>query len=171
MRKLVLISIILLLFLPLPGLAESAEVTSNDLIENAFALDSQTVVYTGEVIGDVMKRGDYTWLNISDGSNTIGVWVATSLVEANAMPGRYNEHGDEVRITGVFHRACAQHGGDMDIHAEQLALVRSAYSVSHAVTPWMVGLALLFTAADGFIAVRLFRKRSGSARVFRATES
>jgi hypothetical protein len=159
MKKLVLFSVAFLLFLPLTGLAESAEVTSNDLIENAFELDNQTIVYTGEVIGDVMNRGDHTWLNISDGSNTMGVWVESSLVEANAIPGRYSEHGDEVQITGVFHRACAQHGGDMDIHADQLVLVSSGYPVSHAVSPWMLGLAILFTAADGFIAVRFLRKR------------
>jgi hypothetical protein len=146
MRKLALWLLALLLLQPVAGRAETAEVSSNDLIENALALDGQTVVYSGEVIGDIMKRGDYTWLNVSDGSNAMGVWVETALLGDVATPGRYGMHGDEVRVTGVFHRACAEHGGDMDIHAEKIELLGAGYPVSHGVQLWKLVLTLVFTS-------------------------
>lgn len=45
--------------------------------------------------------------------------------------GGYKGRGDTVRVTGVFHRACPEHGGDTDIHATTLLLVEKGFSFSH----------------------------------------
>ena len=87
MKKLAMITLALWLLLPFGALAEAREVTSTDLIENALALDGQTVTYTGEVVGDIMKRGDHTWLNLSDGSNAMGVWAETAALGADCGCG------------------------------------------------------------------------------------
>jgi len=38
--------------------------------------------------------------------------------------GDYKHHGDLVEVTGTFNAACPQHGGDVDIHATSLRIVR-----------------------------------------------
>ena len=95
-------------------------ISSTDLINHAREYDGKTVVYTGEVIGDIMKRGEFAWLNVNDGVNAIGIWASSSQIKDLAVTGGYKRIGDEVEITGVFHRACPEHGGDLDIHAQAL---------------------------------------------------
>lgn len=42
--------------------------------------------------------------------------------------GRYRVVGDTVFLTGTFHRACAQHGGDMDIHTDTINIIKQGYT-------------------------------------------
>lgn len=94
--------------------------SSSELINNAKEYDGKTVVYGGEVIGDVMVRGDFAWINLNDGQNAIGIWLDKDLAKEIKYTGSYQAKGDRLEITGVFHRSCIQHGGDMDIHAQVL---------------------------------------------------
>lgn len=95
-------------------------ISSTELIDNAKQFDGKTVVYGGEVIGDIMIRGDYAWININDGDNAIGIWINTTLIKDIVYTGSYKSAGDAIEITGIFHRACPEHGGDLDIHAQGL---------------------------------------------------
>ena len=109
----------LALFLsPLICFAQS--ISSAELINNAKFYDGKIVTYQGEVIGDVMVRGDFAWVNVNDGSNAIGVWIDRDLTADILYTGSYKFKGDWVEVTGVFQRACLQHGGDMDIHAQNI---------------------------------------------------
>jgi len=67
-----------------------------------------------------MRRADYAWVNVKDGSRAIGIWIHSSLLKDVAYSGSYKSKGDAVEITGIFRRACPEHGGDLDIHAEAL---------------------------------------------------
>jgi len=107
-------------FLLLPFICSAQPISSTELINNAKQYDGKTVVYEGEVIGDIMRRGDYAWINIYDGKNAIGIWINTSLIKDIAYVGSYKSRGDAVEITGIFHRVCVQHGGDLDIHAQAI---------------------------------------------------
>jgi hypothetical protein len=100
-------------------------ISSTELISNAKQYDDKTVVYKGEVIGDVMRRRDYAWINVNDGENAIGIWLPANLTKEIAYTGSYKSIGDEIEITGVFHRACPQHGGDLDIHAQVMRKINS----------------------------------------------
>lgn len=102
-------------------------IDSSTLIEEAKNYDNSQVVYEGEIIGDIMKRGEYTWINVHDGANAIGVWLPTSEARKINYAGSYKYQGDIVRITGEFHRACTQHGGDLDIHANKLEIVKIGF--------------------------------------------
>jgi hypothetical protein len=104
------------LFLALTA-AYAKSVSSSELIENARQYDGQTITYAGEVIGDVMVRGRFAWINVNDGKNAIGIWLDRELAKDIAYTGSYTSRGDWVEVEGVFHRACLQHGGDLDIHA------------------------------------------------------
>jgi hypothetical protein len=95
-------------------------ISSTELINNAREYDGKSVVYTGEVIGDVMVRGDFAWVNLNDGENAIGVWLDKELAKEVKFAGSYQTKGDRLEITGVFQRVCIQHGGDMDIHAQDI---------------------------------------------------
>ncbi len=50
-------------------------IDSNTLINNAFKYDGKFIEFQGEAIGEIMKRGNYAWVNIHDGSNAIGVFL------------------------------------------------------------------------------------------------
>ena len=97
-------------------------VSSAELIAKAKDLDGKQVIYSGEVIGDVMNRGDFAWANIHDGANAVGVWLTAEMAAKIRLTGGFKHSGDLVEITGVFNRACIEHGGDMDIHAQSLNL-------------------------------------------------
>ncbi|MDP3731623.1 MAG: DNA-binding protein [Candidatus Omnitrophota bacterium] len=99
-------------------------ISSAELINNAKQYDGKAVVYEGEVIGDIMVRGDYAWLNVNDGQNAIGIWLDKNLTKDILYTGSYKFKGDWLEITGVFRRSCLQHGGDLDIHAQAIRKIR-----------------------------------------------
>jgi hypothetical protein len=93
-------------------------VSSDELIKNAKDYDGKSVLYRGEVIGDVMVRGKYAWINVNDGKNAIGIWIDKDLAKDILFTGNYKTRGDQLEIAGVFQRSCLEHGGDLDIHAK-----------------------------------------------------
>ena len=119
--KNVALNLILLCALHFTQLSVSAQpISSDELINNAKSIDGKSVAYIGEVVGDVMVRGEYAWINLLDGKNAIGVWAGKDLVKDIVYTGSYKFKGDVVEVSGVFHRACLQHGGDLDLHAQSL---------------------------------------------------
>lgn len=142
------------------------DISSSELIKNAKGYDGKTVVYQGEVIGDIMIRGEYAWLNVNDGNNAIGIWVIKALIKNIRYTGSYNAKGDFVEITGVFNRSCKEHGGDLDIHAQSLTKVSSGDKIAHEVNTKAIKFALgLFC-----ISVLVFLLKAWQSRraVFRA---
>lgn len=107
-------------FLLLPLICFGQSISSTELINNAKQYDGKQVVYEGEVIGDIMARGDYAWINVNDGANAIGIWIEKAQTKDILYTGSYKSKGDRIEVTGVFQRACLQHGGDLDIHAQSL---------------------------------------------------
>lgn len=159
-KILITIFIIILCFPTITALAATAEaVSSNDLIDKAKDYDGQKVSYTGEVIGDIMDRGEYSWVNVSDGANAIGTWVKTSDMQNVTIAGRYGYHGDTIKINGVFHRACAEHGGDFDIHAEKIEVSQKGYAVGHSFTIIKIIISSVLFSAAIICMVLIFKKR------------
>jgi hypothetical protein len=109
--------------------AFSQSLSSSELIKNAEEYDGKSIVYSGEVIGDVMLRGEFAWVNINDGENALGVWMSAALAKEIKFTGNYKFRGDHLEIVGVFHRACLEHGGDLDIHARVLRKVANGRRV------------------------------------------
>jgi hypothetical protein len=109
--------------------AKAAAVKINDLIENQREFNGQVITIQGEVIGESMNRGDYSWININDGSNAIGIWLKKSDVEKIKYYGNYKNLGDEVEIVGTFSKSCIEHGGEADIHATSILIVKEGHLV------------------------------------------
>lgn len=99
------------------------------LIEKAKMYDGRSVAVTGEVIGESIPRAGYSWVNIKDESDAIGIWMKTTEAKRITYYGNYKNKGDTAAVVGIFHRACAEHGGESDIHCETLKIVEKGSPV------------------------------------------
>jgi len=124
--KIFILSIIFYAILALTGNNCCAqEVGSLDLLNNAKEYDQKTITYKGEVIGDVMMRGDHAWLHVNDGYVAIGIWASKGLIRNIFYSGNYRQRGDLLEVSGIFHKSCLEHGGDLDIHASEIRKLAS----------------------------------------------
>lgn len=136
----------------------------NRLVENAEAMDGQTVTVSGEAIGEAMERGDHAWVNINDGTNAMGIWMTLEEAQQIKVFGDYKHLGDQLQVTGVFNQACAQHGGDVDIHSDSMAVVTAGYATAEAVPALkiVIGLVLVCLALVlGLIYLKVIKKSDG----------
>ncbi len=130
-------------------LINGKHVVEERIMGNMEYYDGKMITIEGEVIGDIMYRGDYAWITVNDdpyslrksleeggdfvglSNQGIGVWVSREAAKKIMTCGGYKNKGDIVSITGEFHRACHEHGGDTDIHAANLEVISSGYAFSH----------------------------------------
>lgn len=143
------------------------EASSSTLVEEAKKWDGRKVIFTGEAVGEVMVRGRkcwihlnddaYMWKNIEEGAKLGGynrgqaVWVDAELSRKIAYYGNYLHDGDIVKVTGTFYSVCREHGGDMDIHADTLEVVRAGYPVAHIVNYRRAWLGLFLFGLAGVL--------------------
>lgn len=142
-----LILLILLLILGTGKFVFAQSITSDELINNAKEYDGKLVTYTGEVIGDVMSRGKFCWVNINDGSNALGFWLSAALAKEIEFTGSYKSRGDVLELVGVFHRACLEHGGDLDVHVQSLRKVAPGRMIKDKWNSDKVRLSLILLGA------------------------
>jgi hypothetical protein len=125
--------------------AEGTRVSSAELIEHSERYDGKTVVYSGEIVGDILWRGEYAWITVNDddygerprrryqelrgGNNGIGIYCRSDMLDSVRFLGSYGTHGDRLQIEGVFRQASTQHGGDTMIEAARVTVVRSGYHI------------------------------------------
>ncbi len=148
----------------LPAIAETASVGTKDLIEKPRDFDGKTIVFLGEAIGDAMRRGDHAWVNLLDANAAMGIWLPAADSDAIKDWGSYQAKGDVVRIRGVFHRACPEHGGDMDIHAESLEIIARGKASAHPVNQVrLVLMPLSLALASALFLAWKRREKSGKA--------
>jgi hypothetical protein len=126
-------------------------ISSTELINNAKQYNDKPVIYMGEVIGDLMRRGQYAWINVNDGSNAIGVWMPTDMTRSVLFTGNYKTKGDLVEISGIFQRSCPEHGGDLDIHAQALRKISSGYQTAENVNFYKTRLTITLALIAGLV--------------------
>jgi len=154
--------ILLLLLVPAATLADGESINSNDLIEHAKDYDGMTVTYEGEVLGDILYRGNYAWIAVFDGSNTIGCYVSKEQAEQIGFIGGYGKRGDTVRVEGVFHRACAEHGGDLDIHADTVTVISAGSSLQMPLSRLVTTLAIVLPLPAALLLFLVWKRRAAS---------
>lgn len=133
----------------------------NQLIENSIDFDNKEVTIQGEAIGELLERGNYSWVNINDGTNTIGVWIKTEEAKLIMFWGDYKHKGDIVKISGIFSRDCTEHGGDVDIHNVSLNIIEKGYNIKENVdiSKIYIGTFLTFiTLIVAFFCYRAMRR-------------
>lgn len=135
--------------------------TSSDLLNNAKQYDGKTVYYKGEVIGDVMIRGDHAWLHVNDGSIAIGIWAPKMMIRDIGYIGDYHKKGDTVEVSGTFHRSCLEHGGDLDIHAQTIKIIALGATVNSPINERKIyfGVSSLIVVLIVYLLRKLFQGR------------
>lgn len=116
-----------------------------ELIENGKNFDNTKVTLKGEAVGESMKRGEYSWVNISDGSNAMGIWIKSNQIQIIKNFGKYGHKGDILSVYGTFNRACAEHGGDMDVHAISIKIEEHGGKVIIPISRKKAILAIMIT--------------------------
>jgi hypothetical protein len=123
----------------------------NYLIEHAMTRDQQTVIIQAEAIGEVLERGDHAWINVNDGDNAIGVFMTIDQAKQVNVFGGYANIGDTIKVIGTFNRACVEHGGEMDIHAISITVIKAGQPTTHEVSSlkFVMSIILLTIALAG----------------------
>lgn len=154
--------IFLVLLLVVPATARafaSGEIEINRLISLSDRYDRQQVTVRGEAIGEPMDRSDGScWINISDGTNAIGVKFKAEDAAIVTRFGNYKQKGDVIRVEGTFYRAAPEDGGEMDIHARSVEVVQKGRPVPETVRGTKVLAAAVLAALTGLFAFVLRRK-------------
>ncbi|MFH1860561.1 MAG: DNA-binding protein [bacterium] len=147
MRILIVLS---LMMLAVHGYSE----TSEELVTKCKEYDGKNITLEGEIVGEIAKRGENAWLNISDGNYGIGVFAPVSMIPAVSHMGNYNAKGDIISVAGVLHRACPEHGGGLDIHATAIVLSNHGHYLQHKIKPERIK-AVFFLALIAIIVISL----------------
>jgi hypothetical protein len=142
MMKKALFTILFLLLISQSYDCYAQSISSVELINNAKNYNGNIVVYRGEVIGDIMLRGEYAWINVNDEKNAIGIWIKKELIKNIIYAGSYKAKGDLVEITGKFNRSCVEHGGDLDIHAHSIRKISFGSDIPYVVNTKAIKFAL-----------------------------
>lgn len=149
-------SVLIMLFVAWVAYAKS--MTSKELIDGASTLNGSIVTYKGEVITAIMNRGGYSWANLNDGYNAIGIWCRSDSLEGVRFVGDYKNEGDVLEVTGVFHRACPEHGGELDIHADSVKVETTGFSFEERFSVRRINVAIVFFILT-LLAIFMLRKR------------
>lgn len=132
---------------PAPAGPSAGPVPCAELVDRGRDFDGREILFEGEAIGDPMRRGDHAWVNILDSSGALGAWLPSELLGRITRYGSYRGKGDVLLVRGVFHRACPDHGGDMDIHVEAILAVTPGQPAAHPASPTLGLLAALSLVA------------------------
>jgi hypothetical protein len=93
-----------------------------------------------------MKRGDNAWVNVNDGDNAVGVWCPAAMIAPVRFLGDYKYTGDTIEVEGVFNRACNEHGGELDVHAERVKVLKHGFARREETDVRKLAAAFLFFA-------------------------
>jgi len=132
--------------------------SSNELIEKSKELNGRKLNYRGELVTAILDRGEYSWINLNDGFNAIGVWCKSSLLGGVKFAGDYKNRGDTIEVNGILNRACSAHNGELDLHADTVKIVKEGHSFIRAIDPKRINSAAVLFAFTT-LTVIIFRKR------------
>lgn len=133
----------------------------SELIENADVYQNKEICIEAEVIGEIMNRGEYSWINLLDSTGSIGVWITSEMAKEITYTGKYNVKGDYVKIYGLFQDECKLHGGEADIHCNQIVILETGIKQIEKVSGYKLAamIILMITAiALSIFYYRIYRK-------------
>lgn len=140
--------------------AQDKIIKINDLIEGNTKYSGKVVTIEGEAIGEEMKRGDHSWININDGSNSIGLWLKNSDADNVKRFGNYKSKGDIVKVTGIFNINCKEHGGDIDIHVDNINVIEEGKKVDHDLDGSKLKLSIMLASLTVVFGIFYYKTRT-----------
>ncbi|MEG0132598.1 MAG: hypothetical protein RSA29_06700 [Clostridium sp.] len=156
-RKIILFTIIMAIFSSLTVLASEVITPVTELIDNGREYDSKIVNVKGEAIGELLERGENSFVNINDGTSAMGIYLKTTDGESIEYYGDYHNVGNTVKIIGIFNRACKEHGGDMDIHSEVIQIVSKGHEREHEIDKYKINLIVILTPIVVYGLTKVYR--------------
>ena len=132
--------------------------SSKELIEKAKELNGRKLNYRGELVTAILDRGEYSWINLNDGFNAIGIWCKSSSLSGVKFIGDYKNRGDVIETSGTFNRACSIHNGELDLHADTVKIVKKGHLLMMAIDLKRINSAIALFALTIFTVI-IFRKR------------
>ncbi len=139
----------------------SQQIQIKDLLNTPWVYDGQEVIVRGEVIGNVMKRKDGVWFNVLDETGAMGIW--TESLDVYLQGGSYNRTGTIVLVKGFFNRACPKHGGQIDIHSNEIDIISDSTERQHPLDKGKLKiltlLGILFLVAIVFNFILIARRK------------
>lgn len=154
----------------------AARVTSTAVLACPSAYDGRTIVYVGEVVGDMMRRDGGAWVLVNDdayalevgplplhsarrGTNQgLSVWLPDTMLDRIGALGRPGQRGDVVAVTGLVRRVDQAAGGALTLRAEQVELLAPAVRREDPLEPRQLALALGLVVVAAVLEV--LRRRS-----------
>ncbi|MDD4028956.1 MAG: hypothetical protein PHI40_00590 [Caldisericia bacterium] len=95
-----------------------------ELITFPSLYDEKEILFHGEAIGQIMRRGEYCWLNVKDtDGNSLGCWMPVHFSEGIVHLGKYRIQGDLLLLKGIFHSAREDHGGETELEVNDIVLL------------------------------------------------
>lgn len=148
----------------------AGRISSSEVLECPAVFDGRFVSYVGEVVGDVLRRGDGAWVLMNDdayalevgplpahtdlrGYNSgLAVWLEGDLADLADQPGGPRWRGDVLEVRGTLHRADPADGGGLTLRATDAEVIAAA---QRARVPLHTGQAIaaivLSVAAAGIV--------------------
>ena len=130
-------------FSMLDDLADSRTPDENVVIETHIgvltganqALDNSSVRIEGEAVGEAVSAGaGLKWVSVNDSSGQgIAVLMTDEQLRSIESYGNYPQTGSVVEVTGIYHVACDDHQGELDVHATSVVLLEEGEKTVHAI--------------------------------------
>ncbi len=157
--------------------AEAADrATSTAVLACPSAYDGRTIVYVGELVGDLLRRDGGAWVLVNDdpyalevgplplhadrrGTNQgLSVWLPEATLDRVSGLGRPGQRGDVVAVTGVVRRVDPAAGGALTLRAESLEVLAPAVRRDDPIEPSQLVLALGLVGVA--VVLEVLRRRS-----------
>ncbi len=127
--------------------------------------NDREVVFTGEATGSpIIADANHVWVNVKNGGAMVGVYMDAQLAEQITHYARYEHTGDMITVQGVYHLACADHNGELEVHAESIEVNAQGESWASTVSPAMYVFGILFIVL-GFALTLLRQTLHGRMRL------
>lgn len=116
---------------------EAVAASISALIEKSSLYNHQEFTIEGEFIGEILLSGnDGCWLNISENGVPIGVFCNNPLKKyiEKLLGGNSSRTGNILKVSGTLQRICQLHGGELDFHAETIAVLKQSCQLHESIS-------------------------------------
>lgn len=128
--------------------------TPAEVIDLGEAEDGARITVRGEAIGEALRAvGGGEWVNVGLDGSAIGLWGPKGMSDGIDRFGRYRVRGAIVEAEGTYNAACDQHGGDRDVHVDELRVIESSEDMPQTVHPAKLLSALGLGLLTGVLAL------------------
>ena len=150
----------ILLFIYGISLYSFEKIKIKELYENSEKYNGKSVIVEGEVIGDLMGKGEERWINVKDEFEdfVIGVVISKKETEKIENFGKYGVKGDVIRVIGIYNINCPKHYGERDIHALNIEIIKKGEKYTEEVNIKKIYLSFFLLLITIFTAYLSYKK-------------